>query len=802
MFRKADRDGLKFDKVIPRTVPAADAGLSDAEAADRLRNGYGNTAMESATKTVWQIVKENVFTYFNLIFCVLAVCILAVKSYNNLVFMPVIIINTLIGIIQELRSKRVVDKLSLVNAPKATLIREGRVVVVPTDKAVRDDIAVFTAGEQVYADAVVVSGTCQTNEALVTGEADEITKEPGDTLMSGSFVVSGECRACLEHVGADSFASRLTLEAKKSGNKHRSVMMTALNRLLQVIGVIIIPLGIIMYIQQTRFLGRTITEGVVSTVAAVIGMIPEGLYLLVSVALVIGIMRLAKKKTLVHEMGCIETLARVDVLCVDKTGTITENKMTVEDIVPLCEDRFSEDDIRTIMSDYVGNMGADNETMAALRRYFTGVYRQGMAKKTLQFSSATKYGGISFGDGETYLLGAPEIILGNSYEQYRDIVEKYSSLGCRVLLLALYGGDLSKRGIDGDVMALSLILLTNKIRAEAPATFSFFQKQGVKIIVISGDNPTTVSQVAQEAGIEDADRYVDATTLGNERKIKRAVNDYVVFGRVTPEQKRKLIRALKEAGHTVAMTGDGVNDILAMKDSDVSIAMASGSDVASQVAQLVLMRSNFSALPSVVMEGRRVINNIERSASLYLVKNLFSFLMAVAALIFTLTYPVSPSQLSLVNVATIGIPAFILALEQNINIVRGGFLKNVLKRALPAGVTDFVAVAAAVLLCKAFGFSNEELGTMSTMILAAVGFMMLIVVCWPFNSLRKALLILMVCVFAFCVILLPWFFTLSKLTWKPLLVMFGIIILAAPLMYFLTRLFRGPVFPRPGEEEA
>ncbi|MBO4832009.1 MAG: cation-translocating P-type ATPase [Oscillospiraceae bacterium] len=799
MFRKADRDGLQFDKVIPRTVPPADTGLSDAEAADRLQNGYGNTAMESATKTVWQIVEENVFTYFNLIFCVLAACILAVKSYNNLVFMPVIIINTLIGIIQELRSKRVVDKLSLVNAPKATLIREGREVIVPTDKAVRDDIAVFSAGQQVYADAVVVSGTCQTNEALVTGEADEITKNPGDTLMSGSFVVAGECRACLDRVGADSFASRLTLEAKKTGKKRQSVMMTALNRLLQVIGVIIIPLGVLMYIQQTRFLGRSVAEGVVSTVAAVIGMIPEGLYLLVSVALVIGIMRLARKKTLVHEMGCIETLARVDVLCVDKTGTITENKMTVQDVVPLCEDRFSEDGIRLIMSDYVGNMTGDNETMAALRRHFAGDVMN-RAVKTLQFTSATKYGGITFSSGATYLLGAPEMILTDRYEQYRDVIEKYSSLGCRVLLLALYSGDIAQKGINGEVTPVSLILLANKIREEAPATFRFFQKQGVKIIVISGDNPTTVSQVALEAGIRDADRYVDASTLGNERKIKRAVNDYVVFGRVTPGQKRKLIRALKEAGHTVAMTGDGVNDILAMKDSDVSIAMASGSDVASQVAQLVLMKSNFSALPSVVMEGRRVINNIERSASLYLVKNLFSFLLAVTSLIFTLTYPVSPSQLSLVNVATIGMPAFILALEQNYNIVRGGFMKNVLLRALPAGITDFVAVVAAVLLCKAFGFSNEELGTMSTMILAAVGFMMLIIVCWPFTSLRKAMLILMVCIFAFCVILLPWFFTLSPLSWKPLLVMFGIIILAAPLMYFLTRLLRGPVFEKQSEE--
>lgn len=781
-FGKGD-DGL--NKVLPRIEAAPEAGLTSAQARERFENGYANETPKTATKTVGQIIVSNLFTYFNLIFCVLAVFVILVGSYNDLMFLPVVFINAAIGIIQELRSKRVTDKLSLVNAPKATLVRDGQLVTLPTDEAVRDDIAYFTAGNQIYADGMVVEGTVQVNEALVTGEQDEITKLPGDTLLSGSFVVSGECVARLEKVGAESFVSQLTNEAKKRKSKKSSEMLTDLNRLLKIIGILIIPLGIIMYIQQTKILERTVEESVVSTVGALIGMIPEGLFLLVSVALVVSIMRLAQKNTLVHEMGCIETLARVDVLCVDKTGTITESEMNVRGVVPMND--ADEECIHRVMSDYIANMGGDNDTMAALRRYFVGESVR-KASTVMQFSSSVKYGGVAFSGGEAYLLGAPEMILLDDYDNYRETIEQYSAEGCRVLLLAKYYGDLERKGLNGKADPVALVLLINRIRPDAPPTFEFFKKQGVKIMVISGDNPVTVSKVAQEAGIDDADKYIDANLLTTERKIKRAITEYTVFGRVTPEKKRKLVQALKKAGHTVAMTGDGVNDILAMKDADCSIAMASGSEVASQVAQLVLMDSKFSSMPSVVLEGRRVINNIERSASLFLVKNMFSFLLSIVTLLFALTYPLSPSQLTLVNMTTIGIPSFVLAMEFNKELVRGKFLRSVLSRAMPAGVTDFIVILAAVLICTKTGLSEAELSTMAMFIMGFVGFMMVFQTCRPFNLIRKLLVGVVFVIFILGSLILPGLFSIAPMTGKAWLITVGLMAASVPVMFLLTQL--------------
>jgi cation-transporting ATPase E len=779
-------DSFRYGKALPRLEPDHDQGLTSAQARERFENGYDNVNLEPPTKIVGQIVRDNVFTYFNLIFFILAALIIAVGSYRDLTFMGVIVANTGIGIIQELRSKKTLDKLTFLAEPKAVVVRDGKEQSIPADETVLDDIVIFSAGNQIYADAVVVAGECHCNEALITGEADEIAKKPGDELLSGSFVISGTCRARLDRVGQDSFVSRLTMEAKKTGKKQRSEMMHALTKLVQIIGFIIIPVGIAMFVQQTVNLGGTVKEGVVSTVAALIGMIPEGLYLLVSVALTVSIMRLAKKKTLVHEMGCIETLARVDVLCVDKTGTITENKMVVKGTVKLCPDRFNDDDIHMIMTDYVGNMGADNETMVALQEYFNGTVQK-KAEKILPFSSANKYSGLSYAVDESYLLGAPEMILRESYEDYRGEIEKYSAQGCRVLLLALYDGDIEQKGLNDDVMPLALILLTNKIREEAPATFRFFAQQGVQIKVISGDNPLTVSQVAVEAGIENANKYIDARELNTERKIKRAVREYTVFGRVTPDQKRRLVRALKAEGHTVAMTGDGVNDVLALKDADCSIAMASGSDVACHVAQLVLMESNFSAMPSVVMEGRRVINNIERSASLFLVKNIFSFLLAIVTLVCTLPYPLTPTQLSLVSMMTIGIPSFVLALEPNTSLVRGKFLLNVITKAIPAGLTDFVIVLAAVLLSPLLKITNDEMKTMATILMGAVGFMMMFRISRPFNVIRKALLILMIIGFTLGGLLFSELFAMSALSFKCIALTAGLIVLAVPVMYIFAK---------------
>lgn len=779
-----------MEEPLRRPVPVLETnpetGLSSAQAQDRMDAGWGNLPIDPPGKTVGQIIKSNVFTYFNMLFFVLAAFVLVFGTWQNAMFLGVVFANIAIGIVQELRSKRTLDKLTLLTAPHGFVIRDGRQRKIPTSEMVRDDIVVFSAGSQIYADAVVVSGECSANEALITGEADEIKKTPGSELLSGSFVVSGECRARLTQVGADSYANRLTLEAKEAKPPQQSEMMRSLTRLVQVIGIAIIPLGVLMAVKEIVWLGRSVSDGVVATVASLIGMIPEGLYLLTSMALAAGVVRLAQKKTLVHDMGCIETLARVDVLCVDKTGTVTENKMTVEDVVPLCPDRFEEGDIRLIMADYVGAMRADNDTMAALRRYFTGEVKQ-PAVKAVPFTSAKKFGGVSFHEDETYLLGAPDVLLGERYGKYAAQIDAYSAKGCRVLLLALYDGQPDDDSLDAEMLPISLILLSNKIRAEAPDTFKYFAEQGVAIKVISGDNAMAVSEVAKRAGIRGAESYVDARTLETDEDIAAAVEKYTVFGRVTPDQKRRFVRALKAAGHTVAMTGDGVNDVLALKEADCSIAMASGSDAASQVSHIVLLESNFAAMPSVVAEGRRVINNIERSAALFLVKNIFSFSLAVISLIFTLPYPVTSAQMSLVSALTIGAPGFVLAMEPNTARIKGKFLPNVIYRALPGGLTDLILVLGVILFCMVFQVGEDMMSTVCAIILNIVGLMVVHYTCKPYNLLRKAMMIGLTVAFVFCVLLLPQLFTLTSLDLPGAMILVVFALLSAPALMVIRR---------------
>ena len=771
---------------VPELTPDSELGLSSAQAQERADAGWANLPIDPPGKTVGQIVRSNVFTYFNMLFFFLAACVLAVGSWQNVMFMGVVLANIAIGIVQELRSKRTLDKLTLLTAPQGAVIRDGRRRKIPTSEMVRDDIVEFSAGDQIFADAVVVAGECSANEALITGEADEIKKKPGDELLSGSFVVSGQCRARLTRVGADSFANRLTLEAKAAKPPQQSEMMRSLTRLVQVIGIAIIPLGILMAVKEIVWLGRSVTDGVVATVASLIGMIPEGLYLLTSMALAAGVVRLAQKRTLVHDMGCIETLARVDVLCVDKTGTVTENKMTVEDVVPLCPERFEESDIRLIMADYVAAMRADNDTMAALRRYFTGEVKQ-PAIKAVPFTSAKKFGGVSFHEDETYLLGAPDVLLGERGGKYAKQIDAYSAKGCRVLLLGLYDGDVEDERPEAGLMPIALILLSNKIREEAPETFKYFAAQGVAIKVISGDNALAVSEVAKRAGIRGAENYVDARTLETDEDIAEAVERYTVFGRVTPDQKRRFVRALKAAGHTVAMTGDGVNDVLALKEADCSVAMASGSDAACQVSHIVLLESNFAAMPSVVAEGRRVINNIERSASLFLVKNIFSFILAVITLVFTLPYPVTSAQMSLVSALTIGIPGFILAMEPNSARIKGKFLPNVVGRALPGGLTNLFLVLGAILFCLVFELPEDMMGTICTVILCVVGLMVVHRTCKPYDLLRRAMMVALVVGFGICVLVLPELFTISKLDLPAGMILGVFVLLSWPALALLCR---------------
>ncbi len=762
-------------------------GLTEEQIAERRALGYVNTPVHSPGKSVAQIIFSNVFTYFNLIFFLLAGCVIAVRSWNNLMFMGVVLTNMVIGIVQELRSKRTLDRLNVLNAPRGVAVRGGKEQMINTADMVRDEVVILKNGDQVYADAEVLSGECQVNESLITGEADEIKKAPGDALLSGSFLVSGSCRARLTAVGADSYASRLTLEARRRGKPKQSEMMRSLSNLVKWIGILIVPLGAIMAVKEIRWLGRALVEGVVSTVAALIGMIPEGLYLLTTLALVASILRLAQRKTLVHEMSCIETLARVDTLCVDKTGTITESKMIVDSVVPLCEDRYNLDDISLIMADYVAVMKDDNDTMAALRKFFRGEAKQ-EAIAAMPFTSSKKFGGVSFHEDETYLLGAPDVLLGERYGEFAERIDSYASKGCRVLLLADYSGTLRDKQPTAALLPLALILLNNKIRAEAPDTFRFFAEQGVEIKVISGDNHVTVSEVARRAGIRGAENSMDARTLQTEEQIAEAAERYTVFGRVTPAQKKSLVLALKAKGHTVAMTGDGVNDVLALKEADCSVAMASGSAAAGQVSNIVLLRSDFSVMPSVVAEGRRVINNIQRSATLFLVKNIFSFALAIVSLIFTMPYPFTAAQLSLVSSLTIGFPAFVLAMEPNESIVKGKFLRNVLHNALPPALTDFALIIGVMLFYYAFQLPSEMMSTICAVTVGIVGILVIIRLCRPFTFLRK-LLVAAVCVaFAFSAVFLKRLFTLSPLDFPGMLLLAVFALLAWPALNLAYKL--------------
>lgn len=710
-------------------------GLNSDQVNEYFENGWSNEPVEPPSKTVPEIIKSNLFTYFNLVFAVLAALLILAGSFRNLTFLPVILANLFIGIIQEIRAKNTLDKLSVLNAPKALVVREGRQFSIPAEELVLDDIVIFKAGNQICADAIVVDGEVSVNESLLTGESDEISKKPGDELMSGSFIVSGECYARLDKVGEDSYISKLTLEAKAMNSEEQSEMIRVLDKLVGVVGILIIPIGLLLFGQQFFFSGASFSKSITSMVAAVIGMIPEGLYLLASVALVVSVMRLASKKVLVHDMKCIETLARVNVLCVDKTGTITENTMEVNGEIPMDGyDSQSMAPLKHIISDFASAMSSDNITMKAMKDYFNKPSGR-KAVSVSPFSSQFKYSGAAFEDG-SYVLGAPEFVLREDYDNYREQIEQYSSEGYRVLVFGIYDGVIDGKALTGKVTPLGLVFLSNPIRKEAPETFKYFENQGVEIKVISGDNPVTVSQVALQARIANADNYIDASTLTTDEAIEDAVLRYTVFGRVTPDQKRKFVRALKKAGRTVAMTGDGVNDVLALKDADCSVAMASGSDAAAQASQLVLLDSNFACMPSVVMEGRRVVNNIERSASLFLVKNIFSFLLSLFSVCFMINYPLEPSQISLISMFTIGVPAFFLALQPNKNIIQGHFLSNVLIKALPAGITDFLVVGALVVFGQVFEVGETDISTACTMLLAIVGFVILYNISKPMNALR------------------------------------------------------------------
>lgn len=739
-------------------------GLTAEEVRQRISQGQINTHVDSSTRTTKQIISDNVFTYFNLIFTVLAVLLILVGSFKDLTFMLIVIANTGVGIFQELRSKKKLDNLKLLKMPKTHAIRSGVETEIPTEQLVLDDVVVLRAGSQVPADARVIQGSVQVNEALLTGEADEVSKNEGDTLFSGSYVVAGECFAVLTAVGEDSYINKLTIEATEEGENEDSEMMFSLDRLVRAIGVIIIPVGTIMLVQQLVALEMPFKDSTTSMVAAILGMIPEGLYMTASVAMVVSAIRLARKNVLVQKLSCIEALARVDVLLLDKTGTITTNDMTVKGMTIMSED-WSKETVTRLLGSFVKAQSKDSSTMETLKEYFVETDRSQSVSSVCRFSSKYKYSGAVM-TGGNFVLGAPEYVLGTSYKNHKEYIEDMSSEGYRVLAFCRTAEEPRGQELTQPGELLALIFLDNPVRENAAETFTYFEENGVEIKVISGDNPATVSRVAKEAGIRDAERYVDARTLVNQRAIYDAVERFTVFGRVSPEQKRQFVWALQEQGKTVGMTGDGVNDILAMKDADCSVAMASGSEAAANAAQLVLLESDFGEMPKVVSEGRRVVNNIIKAASLYLTKNIFSLLLALFSLISVLSYPLKPSQITLISMFTIGVPSLILSLEPNNNKIEGRFLTNVFKMAAPAGITMFISVSAMVIFGQVFRIDDDCISTSATMLVALVGFLFLSKVAIPKNKLHIGMIAALVIGMAICVFTMPELFDITGITMK------------------------------------
>ena len=735
-------------------------GLTLKEVEERKKKGLANTAVEAPSKTIGEIIASNIFTYFNFVFLFIAALLIAVRSFRDLSFLPLIVINSLIGILQELRAKQILDKLTVLHSPEVMVVRDGKEVKIKIHELVMDDIMVMVSGNQIPADAVVIGGEVAANESLLTGESDDVMKREGDELFSGSFIVYGKCFARVIRVGSESYAAKLTMKAKEIRVGEQSEILRSLNSFVKLAGIAIIPIGIIMFAQQYFLHSATAKMSIQAMVAAIMGMIPEGLFLLASVTLVLSAVRLAQKKVLVHDMKCIETLARVDVLCVDKTGTITTEKMNVERVVEISKNSAGSNnlDAASLLDFVSGFQAEDNETIRAIKRYFLKNHESGVREdvknqitktcgkmeRVLGFSSKYKYSGVQFKE-HTYVMGASEFVLRDDFSKYAVKFSRFTEDGYRVLVFGEYMGRLdsekSEVALCEKVVPILAIVLSNEIRETAPATFAYFKEQGVKIKVISGDNARTVSEVAKQAGVEDAEKYIDISTVKDAKEFRAAVLKYTVFGRVKPEEKLKMVKILKSAGHTVAMTGDGVNDVLALKEADCSVAMASGSQAAVQASQLVLLESDFARMPQIVKEGRQVVNNLERSGSLFLVKNIFSFIGAVLSISFGMIYPLVPTQVSLVTMFTIGVPSFFLAQIPNQNLIKGNFILNVLSKATPAAITNVIVIWLLVLISQVFHIGRLQLGMLCVLAWEVVGIIYLYRGCRPFDNIWKKLIV-------------------------------------------------------------
>lgn len=710
-------------------------GLTDQQVQARIQQGAYNKESSLKSKPISRILRDNICTLFNLMNFLLAIAVFLVGSYKNALFMIIIIINALIGTFQEIRAKKTIDKLSIVDQEKVKVLRNGKKCEISVNDIVLDDIFYLNQGQQVPTDCILVDGSCEVNESLLTGESDAVFKEKNSHLISGSFIVSGTCVVKADKVGQDNYASNISSGAKYI-KKIDSQILNTLNFIIKLMSIVIIPVGLLLFWRQFMATGYSdIAEAVVNTVAALIGMIPEGLILLTSTVLAIGVIRLSKHKVLVNEMYCIETLARVDVLCLDKTGTITEGCMEVtrSQAVTLSQNEFE-----NILAAFAKFSPDNNPTINAIKDRYSSCLTTLLADHTVAFSSEKKWSGINFGKDGTYIMGAEEFVFGGKNDQIQNLIHDVPK-GYRVLTIAFSKNDFNQRELPDNLQPVGIVVLKDKIRKEAKATLEYFDKQGVELKVISGDNVHTVAAIAKEAGLKKADKIVDATTLKTEEDIYTAVEEYSVFGRVTPEQKLQMVKALKKRGHTVAMTGDGVNDVLALKEADCSVAMASGSEAARCVSQLVLLDSNFASMPKVVAEGRRSINNIQRSASLFLVKTVFSTLLSIIFVFLGQLYPFMPIQMTLISAFCIGFPSFVLALEPNENRITGNFLLNILKRAIPGGVTITILVVLITAVGDILNLDSALISTLAVAVTAFIGLMVIYKTSLPFNAIRTAM---------------------------------------------------------------
>ena len=730
-------------------------GLTSKEIEEKIKQGKTNKVKIKTNESILKILRKNIFTYFNFIFLILTILLITSHSYRNLTFLGIIITNILIGIIQQIRSKITLDKLSLLDKNKYTVIRDGKEEEIDSDNLVEGDFIILEAGKQIPTDAEVVSGKIYVNESLLTGEQNEIEKNINSNLMSGSFVISGKAIVRLTNVGDESFSAKIMKESKKI-KETKSEMISAIDNIVKFAGIIIIPIGILLFIGSYGVNGCSYEESVNSMVSALLGMIPEGLYLLTTVALALSSMRLAQNKILLHDMKSIESLARVDVFCVDKTGTITNNTMKVLDIFDKNENSLidKKEDLK-ILAKYINTIEDKNITIDAIKEQLYGISTEKLSNiEKENFNSKNKFSFIKIDENVTYKLGAPEILLNKEYE---ELVNKRTKNGERLIAFAEVKND--------ETIPILFISLKNEIRKNAKEIFGFFDNRNVQIRVISGDNPITVSSIAKQAGIKGYEKYIDCRELKNYADIQKAVKKYIVFGRVNPEQKRQIIKALKEQGLKVAMTGDGVNDILAMKEADCSIAIGSGSDAARGTAQVVLLDSDFGKMRNIVYEGRKNINNITRSASLFTYKNIFSLLLSIYSIIFAMQYPLEPNQVSLGSAFTIGIPAFLLTFEENQKKQQNGnFMRKVFTNSLPAAITSFLAIVAMVKFSDLFNVGVKEITTACSYLFFTGGFLILYKIIRPLNKYRTSVMFLCILGIILTINIMPNFFAIKEIS--------------------------------------